>query len=156
MTRTALNTASRSTITMMITALIAGCSSMGEQVYTRQNQAASALATMEMEAETKDPGKADRISKAESDLHEACAPLRDVASRQMTGESVGIDSKLVVLVSLDRCASETRRAEDFIRLDNPSLANFYLGSGNEDEIGSKRPADMAVGPRSTMFQLTPK
>ncbi len=156
MTRTALSTASRSTITVMITALIAGCSSMGEEIYTRQNQAASALATMEMEAEAKDPGKADRIYKAESDLHDACAPLREAASRRMTGESVGIDSQFVVLVSLDRCADETQRAEDFIRLDNPSLARFYLGSGNGDEIGSDGPADVASSPRNTMLQFGTK
>jgi hypothetical protein len=129
---------------------------MGEDVFTRQNQAASALATMAMDAETKDPSKADRLYKAESDLQDACGPLRDVASRQMTGEPVGFDSQFVVLVSLDRCATETRRVEDFIRLDNPSVARFYLGSDDSDEIGGKEPAHMAAGPRQTMLQLAPK
>jgi hypothetical protein len=156
MTRTALNTASRSAVTMIVTALIAGCSSMGEEVFTRQNQASSALATMVMEAEMKDPGKADLLYKAEADLHDACAPIRDAAARQMTGEPVGFDSKLVVFISLDRCATETQRVEEFIRLDSPSVARFYLGSENAEEVGSKGPAHVATSARDTVLQMAPK
>ena len=145
MTRTALSTASRSTITVMITALIAGCSSMGEEIYTRQNQAASALATMEMEAEAKDPGKADRIYKAELDLHEACAPLREVASRRMTGESVGIDSQVrgAGLARPLRRARRSGRKTSSASTTRPSPTSTWARE-TSDEIGSDGPADMAV------------
>ena len=50
-----------------------------------------------------------------------------MASRRMAGEQVGFDSKLVVFASLDRCASETKKAEEFIWLDNPSFARTHFG-----------------------------
>jgi hypothetical protein len=116
--------------TFVITAALAAtaCSQSGERVFTRQNQAASALATMGMEAETRSPDKLDRIYAAETQLHEACEPLRTVASRQMTGDDVGIDTQLVALISLNRCETETSRVEGFIWTDNPTVARIYLGS----------------------------
>lgn len=126
MPRTALNAVSRSTLVTVLLGAVAACSSSGEQVYTRQNQAASALATMVMEAEAKSPTKVDRIYAAENKLHAACAPLREMASRRMAGEWVGLDTRLVAYTSLDRCESETQRVEDFIRFDNPTVARTYL------------------------------
>jgi hypothetical protein len=49
-----------------------------------------------------------------------------MASRRMTGETVGFDTELVAFVTLDRCESETRRVEEFIRKDNPAIARTYL------------------------------
>ena len=107
-------------------AIGASACSQGEHVFTRQNQAASALATMGMEAEAKNAVNLDMIYAAETQLHEACAPLRDVASRRMSGEEVGLDVQLVALVSLSRCESETQRAESFIWEGDPKVAKFYL------------------------------
>jgi hypothetical protein len=107
-------------------ALAAGACSQGEHVFTRQNQAASALATMGMEAEAKNAVNLDMIYAAETQLHEACAPLRDVASRRMSGEEVGLDIQLVALVSMSRCESETQRVESFIWQGDPNVAKFYL------------------------------
>lgn len=133
MIRNALNAVSRSTLAIAAIAAIgalAACSNSGEQIFTRQNQAATALATMVMDAEAKgapqSAAKIDRIYAAESDLHEACAPLREMASQRMSGETVGFDAELIALVSLDRCEAETRRVEDFIRTDNPAVARAYL------------------------------
>jgi len=124
----------RSTFVVSATLVVAACAQSGEQVFTRQNQAASALATMGMEAESKSPEKLDRIYAAESQLHDACEPLRTVASRQMTGEDVGIDTQLVALISMDRCETETSRVEGFIWTDNPSVARFYLGTKSAQEM----------------------
>ena len=130
MPRTALNAVSRPLFAMVVIGAIAGCSNSGEKVFTRQNQAASALATMVMEAEAQSPtqsaGKVDQIYAAENQLQDACAPLREMASRRMTGETVGFDTELVAFVTLDRCESETRRVEEFIRKDNPAIARTYL------------------------------
>lgn len=117
----------RSTLVASATLAVAACSQSGERVFTRQNQAASALATMGMEAETRSPEKLDLIYAAETQLHEACEPLRTVASQRMTGEDVGIDTQFVALISLDRCETETSRVEGFIWTDNPTVARFYLG-----------------------------
>ena len=130
MPRTALNAVSRPLFAMVVIGAVAGCSNSGEKVFTRQNQAASALATMVMEAEAQSSpqstAKVDRIYAAETQLHAACAPLREMASRRMTGETVGFDTELVAFVSLDRCETETRRVEEFIRKDNPAVARTYL------------------------------
>lgn len=123
-----MNAVLRSTLFVTATLTVAACAQSGERVFTRQNQAASALATMSMEAETRSPEKLDLIYDAESKLHDACEPLRTVASRQMTGEDVGIDTQFVALISLDRCEDETARAEGFIWTDNPAVARTYLGS----------------------------
>jgi hypothetical protein len=111
---------------MAMIGAVAACSNSSEKVFTRQNQAASALATMVMEAEARSPAKVDKIYEAEHDLHAACAPLREVASRRMAGESVGLDTQFVAYTSLDRCETETQRVEEFIRFDNPTVARTYL------------------------------
>ena len=127
MPRIALNAVSRLALALAATVAVAACTQSGEKIFTRQNQAASALATMGMEAETGDPDKLELIYAAETQLHEACEPLRSVASSRMSGETVGIDSELVALISLDRCATETTLVEDFIWLGNPTVARVYLG-----------------------------
>jgi hypothetical protein len=128
-----MNAVLRSTFVFTVSLAAAACSQSGERVFTRQNQAASALATMGMEAETRSPDKLDMIYAAETKLHEACEPIQTVASRRMTGEDVGIDTQLVALISLDRCESETSRAEGFIWTDNPAVARIYLGSKTAQE-----------------------
>jgi hypothetical protein len=135
MPRIALHAVSRSTLALAVTASVAACSYSGETVFTRQNQAASALATMGMEAEAKNSVNLDRIYAVETQLHEACAPLRDIASRRMIGEEVGIDSELEALVSLDRCAMETTRVESFIWRDDPVLARIFLSPKSAEPKG---------------------
>lgn len=125
MPQKALKAVSRTAFVMAL-ALAATACSQGEHVFTRQNQAASALATMGMEAEAKNDVKLDLIYAAETQLHEACAPLRTVASRRMSGEDVGLDAQLVALVSLSRCETETQRVENFIWNGDPNVAKFYL------------------------------
>ena len=125
MPRYAMKAVSRTAFAMAL-ALAAGACSQGEHVFTRQNQAASALATMGMEAEAKNATGLDKIYAAEMELHEACAPLRDVAARRMSGESVGLDTQLVALVSMSRCETETQRVESFIWSGDPNVAKFYL------------------------------
>jgi hypothetical protein len=123
---TAIYAISRSSFAILIAAVVASCGGTGEKIFTRQNQAASALATMAMEAEVKSPAAVDSLYEAESQLHEACAPLREIASRRMSGETVGLESHLIALVSLDRCESETTRIEDFIRLGSPTVARAFV------------------------------
>lgn len=128
------NAVSRSFLALVAAAaLLSACGHSGETVFTRQNQAASALATMGMEAEAKNPFRLDRIYAAETQLHDACAPLRDVASRRMSGQDVGLDTQLVAFVSLDRCATETSRVETFIWQDDPTVARLYLAPGGTQE-----------------------
>lgn len=130
-----MNTVIRATLVSAAVLAVAACAQTGERVFTRQNQAASALATLGMEAETKSPRKIDldMIYDAEDQLHEACAPLRKVASTRMMGRDVAIDTQLVALVSLDRCETETTRVEGFIWRASPTVARTYLGPKGAQE-----------------------
>ena len=110
---------------------LSACSYSTERVFTRQNQAAAALATMLMETELQDPGEVDVIYSAEADLDEACASLRDVASRRMRGEPVSISSGLLALFSLSHCQSKTEQIENFIWREAPPIARFYFGPVSE-------------------------
>ena len=129
MPRTARKAVFRSVLVAATAGVILGaCTHSGERVFARQSKAASALATMSMEAEANNSKKIDLIYAAEDSLHEACAPLRSVASRRMSGETVGIDSELVAFMSIDRCSVETQRVEKLIWLDDPAVAKVFLGS----------------------------
>lgn len=110
------------------TALV-GCtqSERGELVFTRQNQAANALATIIMEAEAQKSATAERLYDAESQLDDACSALREAATLKMSGQSVGLESEILILISLDYCAAETKRIERLIRRSDPAVARFYLG-----------------------------
>jgi hypothetical protein len=107
-------------------AAIVACSYSPETVFIHQNQAAAALATMAIEAELQGSSKLEMIYSAESELHENCAPLRDVASRRMRGESVSIDSELLAIFSLSGCERKMDQIEKFIWLEAPPVASFYL------------------------------
>jgi len=137
MPRIALKAVSSSTFALVVTLVVAACSQSGEHVFTRQNKAASALATMGMDAEAKNSVKLDMIYEAETQLHEACAPLRNVASRRMGGEVVGLDAELVALVSLDQCATTTQQVETFIWQGDPNVARFYLGPVTAQETTAR-------------------
>lgn len=117
----------RSALLLFMTSAVSGCASSIESVFTHQNRTAAALATMAIEAEAHDPLKLDRIYTAETQLHDACAPLRNVAARRINGDAVGIGAEVMAVFSLDRCATETDRIESFIWLEAPPLARLYLG-----------------------------
>jgi uncharacterized protein YfcZ (UPF0381/DUF406 family) len=116
---------------IFIAAVLSACSHSTEMVFTRQNQAAAALATMAMEAELQNSSEIYVIYSAEADLDEACALLRDIAFRRMRGEPVGIDSELLALWSLSHCQSKTEQIEKFIWLEAPLIARFYFGPVSE-------------------------
>ena len=112
---------------LVVTFMVSACASSIETVFAHQNQAAAALATMAIESEAQNSIKLDTIYAAETQLHDACAPLRTVASRRINGEVAGIKSELLAMFSLDRCATETDQIERFIWLEAPPIARLYLG-----------------------------
>jgi hypothetical protein len=87
---------------------LSACSYATETVFTRQNQAAAALAMTVMEAERRDPGETDVIYSAEEDPNDACASRQDVASRRMLDEPADIESAFLALLSLSRYPTKKR------------------------------------------------
>jgi hypothetical protein len=110
---------------------LSACSNSAEIIFTRQNQAAAALATMVMEAEQQASSEVDVIYSAEAGLDDACTSLRHVASRRMRGESVSMISELLALFSLSHCQSRTEQIEKFIWRKAPPIARFYFGPVSE-------------------------
>lgn len=127
MRRSGLHSTARNALLLGVTATVSACAYSTEAVFTRQNQAAAALAMMGIEAEAQKLVKLDMIYAMETQLHEACAPLRTVASRRINGEVVGIGSELRAMFALGRCATRTDEVESFIRLEAPPVARLYLG-----------------------------
>lgn len=118
-------------IVKAVSVLLVGCSAVAcsnspEAVFERQNQAAATLARMTMEADPQQTATLDRIYAAESRLHDACAPIRHVASSRMNGVSATAESEVQALTSLERCERETQRAEAFIRQEAPNSAQLNL------------------------------
>jgi hypothetical protein len=87
---------------------LSACTCATETVFTRQNQAAAALAMTVMEAERRDPGETDVIYSAEEDLNGAYDSRQDVASRRMRDEPVGIEPAFLALLSLSRYPTKKR------------------------------------------------
>lgn len=129
MPRVASVVVSHPTAAMMFVAAVTGCAApeRGEHVFTRQNQAASALAMIAMDAEMRGSKETDQVYAAEARLSDACALLSEAAAQKMRGETLHIEFEMMVLNSLDECAAETKRSEQFIWRANPELAKFYLG-----------------------------
>ncbi len=133
MRRIGLNTMARNAVLLGVTATVSACFHSTETVFTRQNQAAAALAMMGIEAEAQNLANLDMIYAAETQLHEACAPLRTVALRQINGEAAGIGPALRAMFTLDRCATKTDEVESFIRLEAPPIARLYLGPKSAEQ-----------------------
>jgi uncharacterized protein YfcZ (UPF0381/DUF406 family) len=114
---------------MILATAIAGCSASerGEYVFTRQNQAASALAMIAMDAEMRGSSEIKDIYATETKLDKACALLTEAATQKMSGETMPIDFELMVWNSLDDCATETKNTEQFVWRANAEVAKFYLG-----------------------------
>ena len=129
MRRVASVVMTRTAMVMIFFTALAGCSHSehGEHVFTRQNQAASALATVIMEAEARESATVERLHDAESQLDDACRALREAAMQKMSGNSTGLESEILILISLDHCAAETKRIERLVRRSDPEIARFYLG-----------------------------
>jgi hypothetical protein len=121
----------RNVFLLVMTSAVSACAGSVESVFTHQNRTAAALATMAIEAEAQNPIKLDTIYAAETQLQDACAPLRNVAARRINGDEVGIGSELMAVFSLNRCATETDQIESFIWLEAPPIARLYLGPAPE-------------------------
>lgn len=130
MPRVASLVLARSAMAVIFFTALVGCSQTerGEQVFARQNQAASALATVIMESDERQAATVNRLHVAESQLHDACSALREAALLKMSGKTTGLESEILILMSLDHCAAETKRIERLVRRTDPEVARFYLGA----------------------------
>ena len=80
-----------------------------------------------MEAEAREAASVEKLHDAESQLHDACRALREAAILKMSGRSADLETEILILISLDHCAAETKRIERLVRRADPEVARFYLG-----------------------------
>ncbi len=103
-------------------------SQRAETIYMDQHHAATALIEAITVAEAGDPALADRLYGTESDLDDACAPLREASYRKMSGRELDGALESAILDSLDGCAAKTREVVSLLwRIDPDTAAYFYSG-----------------------------
>ncbi len=83
-------------------------SERAETIYMDQQHAATALIDAIAVAEASDPALADRLYGTETDLDDACAPLREASYRKMSGQEMDGALERAIWRSMDGCAANTK------------------------------------------------
>jgi len=121
-----------------LTALLGACaiSDRAETIYLDQHRATTALIEAITVAEVEDPALAERLYGTETDLDDACAPLREASYRKMSGEELDGDLQSAILDSLDGCAAKTREIERLLWRIDPETAAYFLPSQDVASAGT--------------------
>ncbi len=120
-------------------ALLAACdmSERAEALYLQQHRATTALTETIVVAETEDPSLAERLYVSESELDEACAPLREAGYRKLYGEEVDSALEWAIVESLDACAAKAQEVELLLWRVDPETANYFLGGADMASAGTQ-------------------
>ncbi len=115
-----------------LAALLGACAlgERAETIYMEQHQVTIALIEAIEVAEADDPTLADQLYGTESDLDEACTPLREASYRKMSGREMDGALQRAILNSLDGCAAKTREVEDLLWRVDPETAAYFFPSQN--------------------------
>ena len=105
-------------------------SERADAIYLQQHRATTALTETIVAAEAEDPELAERLYGTESELDDACAPLRQAGYRKLYGGEVDGDLQWVILDSLDRCAAKTQEVEVLLWRVDPETAKYFLGASD--------------------------
>ncbi len=107
-------------IAVGLIALLGACatSERAEAIYLQQHRATTALTETIVAAEAEDPELAERLYGTESELDDACAPLRQAGDRKLHGGEV------------DGCAAKTQEVEIRLWRVDPETAKYFLGGAD--------------------------
>lgn len=121
-----------------LAAFLGACaiSERAETVYMEQHHVTIALIEAITVAETEDPALADQLYGTETDLDEACAPLREASYRQMSGREMDGALQRAILDSLDGCAAKTREVEGLLWRVDPETATYFFPSQDVASAGT--------------------
>ncbi len=111
-------------------------SERAETIYMDQHHVTIALIEAITVAEADDPALADRLYGTESDLDDACAPLREASYRKMSGREMDGALQRAILDSLDGCAAKTREVEGLLWRVDPETATYFFPSRNVASAGT--------------------
>ncbi len=73
----------------------------------------------------------------ESELDDACAPLREAGYRKLYGGEVDGGLEWAILDSLDGCADKTQEVEILLWRIDPETAKYFLGGGDTASAASE-------------------
>ena len=112
--------------------LLGACatSERAEAIYLQQHRATTALTETIVAAEAADPELAERLYGTESELDDACAPLRQAGDRKLHGGEVDGELAWAILDSLDGCAAKTQEVEIRLWRVDPETAKYFLGGAD--------------------------
>ncbi len=110
-------------------ALLGACatSARAEALYLQQHRATTALTETIVAAEAEDSELAERLYGTESELDDACAPLRQAGYRKLYGGEFDGQLEWAILDSLDGCAAKTQEVEILLWRVDPETAKYFLG-----------------------------
>ncbi len=113
-----------------LAAFLGACalSERAETIYMDQHHVTIALIEAITVAEADDPALADQLYGTETDLDEACAPLREASYRKMSGRELDGALQRAILESLDGCAAKTREVEGLLWRVDPETATYFFAS----------------------------
>jgi hypothetical protein len=103
-------------------------SDRAENLYHRQHRVAAALAETIVANEERDPQLADSLYGAETDLNEACAPLRRAGYLRFQDEEIDSELEWAIVNSLDGCTAKTDQTETLLWRISPEITAFFLPS----------------------------
>ena len=116
-----------------------GACALGERaetIYMDQHHVTIALIEAITVAEADDPALAEHLYGTETDLDEACAPLREASYRKMSGRELDGALQRAILDSLDGCAAKTREVESLLWRVDPETATYFFPSQNLASAGT--------------------
>lgn len=121
-----------------LAAFLGACalSERAETIYMDQHHVTIALIEAITVAEADDPALADHLYGTETDLDEACAPLREASYRKMSGRELDGALQRAILDSLDGCAAKTREVEGLLWRVDPETATYFFPSQNVASAGT--------------------
>ncbi len=113
-------------------ALLGACapSERAAAVYLQQHRATTALTESIVAAEAEDPALAERLYVTESELDDACAPLREAGYRELYGDEVDSVLEWAIAASLEGCAAKTQEVEILLWRVDPETARYFLGDSD--------------------------
>lgn len=111
---------------LMATLGACALSDRAETLYHRQHRVAAALAETIVINETRDPLLADSLYGTETDLNEACAPLRRAGYLRFQDEEIDSALEWEIVNALDGCAAKTDQTETLLWRISPEITAFFL------------------------------
>ncbi len=120
-------------------ALLGACatSERAGAIYLQQHRATTALTETIVAAEAEDPELAERLYATESELDDACAPLRQAGYRKLYGGEVDGELEWAILDSLDGCAAKAQEVEILLWRIDPETAKYFLGGADMASAASE-------------------